>query len=119
VVLGDNPSVSVGPPLAMGWKAVQSESLDLEDYETSRPPRRQKRDLIIPKTMRVSWLRDAGYARTELTEVEDEIKLIKKYRQKNAHKGLWEKVREGVRSNDRSAHGDDAPAKTIRSAACA
>jgi hypothetical protein len=119
VILGDNPSVSVGPPLAMGWKAVHSDSLDMEEYETSRPPRRQKRDLIIPKNMRVSWLRDEGYARSELAEVEDEIKMIKKYRKTNAHKGLWEKVRESMRSNDRSAQVvvkkvDDTHAKRRR-----
>jgi hypothetical protein len=119
VILGDNPSVSVGPPLAMGWNAVQSDSLDLEEYETSRPPRRQKRDLIIPRNMRVSWLRDEGYARSELAEVEDDIKMIKKYRKTNAHKGVWEKVRESMRSNDRSAQVvvtqvDDASVKRRR-----
>jgi hypothetical protein len=119
VILGDNPSVSIGPPLAMGWKAVQSDSLDLEGYETSRPPRRQKRDLIIPRNMRVSWLREEGYARSEIAQVEDEIKMIKKYRKKNAHKGIWEKVRESVRSNDKSAEVvvtkvDDASVKRRR-----
>jgi hypothetical protein len=116
IVLGDNPAVSVGPPLAMSWKAVESVSLDLEEYETSRPPRRQKRDLIVPRTMRMDWLRDEGYSRHEVAEVENEIKVIKKYRQTNAHKGLWDKVRESVLSkNDKGIQGDDDSVKIKRS----
>jgi hypothetical protein len=108
LILGDNPSVSVGPPLAMSWKAVETKILDLEEYETSRPPRRDRRDLVVPRSMRVTWLRAEGYARSELAEVENEIKVIKKHRRTNARKGLWEKVREVVSSNDTSAQDDDA-----------
>jgi hypothetical protein len=114
LILGDNPSVSVGPPLAMGWKAVESEILDLEDYETSRPPRRERRDLVVPRSTRVTWLRNEGYARSELAEVENEIKVIKKHRRANARKGLWEKVREVISSNDTSAQDNDASIKRRR-----
>jgi hypothetical protein len=107
LILGDNPSVSVGPPLAISWKAVESKILDLEEYETSRPPRRERRDLVVPRSIRVNWLRAQGYARGELTEVENEIKQIKKHRLTNARKGLWEKVREVVRSNDTTIAQDD------------
>jgi hypothetical protein len=114
LILGDNPSVSVGPPLAMSWKAVESKILDLEEYETSRPPRRERRDLIVPRSMRETWLRAEGYARSELTEVENEIKVIKKHRRTNARKGLWEKVRGVVSSNDTSAQDNDASIKRRR-----
>lgn len=114
LILGDNPSVSVGPPIAMGWKAMKSEILDLEEYETSRSPRRKTRDLIVPRSMRVTWLRAEGYARSELTEVEGEIKVIKKHRRTSARKGLWEKVREVVSSNNRNAQDDDATITRIR-----
>jgi hypothetical protein len=114
LILGDNPSVSVGPPLAMSWKAVESKILDLEEYETSRPPRRERRDLIVPRSMRVTWLRAEGYARSELAEVENEIKVIKKHRRTNARKGLWEKVREVVSPNDTSAKDNDASSKRRR-----
>lgn len=114
LILGDNPSVSVGPPLGMSWKAVESKILDLEEYETSRPPRRDRRDLIVPRSTRVTWLRAEGYARSELAEAENEIIVIKKHRRTNARKGLWEKVREVVSSNDTSAQADDASIKRRR-----
>jgi hypothetical protein len=98
----------------MSWKAVESKILDLGEYETSRPPRRERRDLIIPRSMRVTWLRAEGYARSELAEVENEIKVIKKHRRTNARKGLWEKVRGVVSSNDTSAQDNDASIKRRR-----
>jgi hypothetical protein len=108
LILGDNPSVSVGPPIGMSWKAAESEILDLEEYETSRPPRRERRDLVVPRSMRVTWLRNEGYARSEMAAVENEIKGIKKHRKANARKGLWEKVREKISSNEKSANDTSA-----------
>jgi hypothetical protein len=92
VTLGDNPSVSVGPPLTIGWKAVDSIMLQLDEYEEARASRREKVNLIVPKSTRIDWLRDAGYARSELKAVEDDIAFIKKYRKKNAQPSLWERM---------------------------
>jgi hypothetical protein len=101
LILGDNPAVSGGPPLTIGWQAVKSDILDLDEYETSRPPRREKYDLIVPKLMRKNWLLGT-YTRRDLAKVEDEIKVIKKHRRRNAHKGFWEQVREVYGSSNRS-----------------
>jgi hypothetical protein len=91
LILGDNPAVSVGPPLSIGWEAVASVILDLDAYETSRPPRQDSSDLVVPRAMRVDWLREEGCARSEMARVENEIKVIKKHRLRNAP-GLWERV---------------------------
>ncbi len=34
--VGDNPSVSSGPPLTIGWEPVKTEELSIEDYEKRR-----------------------------------------------------------------------------------
>jgi hypothetical protein len=121
IVLGDNPSVSVGPPLAMGGETLYSETVNLDEYEKSRPPRREKCDMLLPRDTRLSWLREEGYARSEIKAAEDEIKVIKKHRRANAQKGLWEKVRVSVRSKKSTAlegklqSGDDEPAIRRRS----
>jgi hypothetical protein len=48
MVLGDNPSTSHGPPVQMGWDVMESSLLSLDDYETQRPPRRGRYQLVMP-----------------------------------------------------------------------
>jgi hypothetical protein len=96
--------VGGGVVLSEMGEAVPPEILDLEAYEMARPPRRKRRELVVPKKMRVRMLRDEGYASSDLAEVEDEIKVIKEHRRRNARKGPWEIVQEVFQySNDRSA----------------
>ena len=40
ITIGDSPFVSSGLPLSLGWRFVDADPLSLEDYEGSRPPRR-------------------------------------------------------------------------------
>jgi hypothetical protein len=40
ITIGDSPFVSSGLPLALGWRFVDADPLSLDDYEGSRPPRR-------------------------------------------------------------------------------
>lgn len=78
--LGDNPSVSVGPPLAMSNELAADFSLDIEAYEETRPPRRQKQELAVPRPIREDWLRDEGHSRGEFRQAEERILAIKKSR---------------------------------------
>mmetsp|Transcript_1929 Transcript_1929/g.5588 ORF Transcript_1929/g.5588 Transcript_1929/m.5588 type:complete len:402 (+) Transcript_1929:242-1447(+) len=51
--LGDNPSCSAaGPPITLGWKPVQSRTLDLDRYEERRPERRKKEEMVAPPEQR-------------------------------------------------------------------
>jgi len=80
MILGDNPSVSSGPPVTLDWTHQDVMECDLSQYEKSKPLRRSKSEICIPSYLRESWLRDQGYARSELTEVSKEIDMIKKGR---------------------------------------
>ena len=84
LALGDNPSVSVGPPLCLGRKVHARLSVSMEDYESTRPPRRCHQELAVPRPIREDWLREEGYSRGELKEVEEELLSIKKSRKHNA-----------------------------------
>lgn len=103
IILGDNPSVSSGPPVTIGWKSVESQSLNLSEYEEFREPRREKCDLILPRMTRTQWLRAAGYARSEMKAVDDQVQVIKKHRRRNSRPGLWEKLPFSVRRPSRKS----------------
>jgi hypothetical protein len=66
VMLGDNPSVSSGPPLGIEWKASYSRKLTVDEYEERSPPHRSPEDLRLPKAVRGRMLRKQGYTPQQL-----------------------------------------------------
>ena len=83
IELGDNPSCSVGPPLTIGWQYYDVSSSDVDDFEETRPPRRCKRQMIIPSSVRADILTDVGYSLKDILEVIDTIDKCKKLRKKS------------------------------------
>eukprot|EP00594_Rhizosolenia_setigera_P018778 CAMPEP_0178963434 /NCGR_PEP_ID=MMETSP0789-20121207/15023_1 /TAXON_ID=3005 /ORGANISM="Rhizosolenia setigera, Strain CCMP 1694" /LENGTH=297 /DNA_ID=CAMNT_0020647905 /DNA_START=18 /DNA_END=911 /DNA_ORIENTATION=- len=81
LVLGDNPSVSRGPPTSLSWNHKNEASIDLEKYESERMPRRTSAEMVMPHRVRASLLRDLHSA-TEVKQVITEIKKVKKDRQR-------------------------------------
>jgi len=88
IVLGDNPSVSCGPPITISWDAFESERFDLDEYEEYKPPARKQAQLHVPRITREDWLRNEGYARSELNAVSNEVRKIQKRRSALAEKEL-------------------------------
>jgi hypothetical protein len=52
MIMGNNPWTSHGCPLEIDWEEVGNYSLNLEDYEESRPPRRIRDELAMPGDLR-------------------------------------------------------------------
>lgn len=61
VVMGDHPCCTTGCPLSLGWEHSQAASVSVDDYETTRSPRRTRDDL------RTTW----DERRTMLCDVSD------------------------------------------------
>jgi hypothetical protein len=55
-VVGDNPTVLVGPPLSLGWEFVQKRAVPVDDYEKRKRPRTTS-DLRMASFTRNSILR--------------------------------------------------------------
>eukprot|EP00521_Asterionellopsis_glacialis_P013053 CAMPEP_0195295386 /NCGR_PEP_ID=MMETSP0707-20130614/17289_1 /TAXON_ID=33640 /ORGANISM="Asterionellopsis glacialis, Strain CCMP134" /LENGTH=228 /DNA_ID=CAMNT_0040356609 /DNA_START=197 /DNA_END=884 /DNA_ORIENTATION=- len=57
VIVSDNPSVSSGPGIGLGWCYDQKlRKFELEDYEEAHPPRRKTCEIQIPKDLREQML---------------------------------------------------------------
>jgi hypothetical protein len=87
-ILGDNPSTTQGPPLTIDWIPMRSCSLSIDEYEQSRPPRRQKDKMIVPKSIRMDWLREEGYSRGELKEAELVVVKARKGREASSKQSV-------------------------------
>jgi len=84
--IGDNPAVSCGPPLGLDWDYNPDEiEVDLEVYETYRPPRRNKDDIVVPPQVRESILVDDwGVPFSEVRKATNETEDIKQMRIESA-----------------------------------
>lgn len=101
IILGDNPAVSCGPPVAVGSTEVSTDTLSIEEYENHRGPRRIKESLLIPPSLREDLLREEGYCRSEIRDVEADVNKIKKFRKKNARENILKRVQHSASRNQR------------------
>ena len=72
--ISDNPSVSCGIGLGIGWESIDSLQCSVDEWEIYRPPRRTKSNLIIPQYLRTQILRNE----CEITDkqINDSLKQI-------------------------------------------
>jgi hypothetical protein len=92
MVIGDNPSVSSGAPVQIGWvpQATMTRNLDL--YEHLRAgSRRHKRTLLLNVPQRATILLKAGHPLEDIVEATMKADLIRKSRVENLKKQGWER----------------------------
>eukprot|EP00339_Tiarina_fusa_P002755 CAMPEP_0117010054 /NCGR_PEP_ID=MMETSP0472-20121206/8963_1 /TAXON_ID=693140 ORGANISM="Tiarina fusus, Strain LIS" /NCGR_SAMPLE_ID=MMETSP0472 /ASSEMBLY_ACC=CAM_ASM_000603 /LENGTH=286 /DNA_ID=CAMNT_0004712497 /DNA_START=31 /DNA_END=891 /DNA_ORIENTATION=+ len=76
--LGDNPSVSYGPPIQLDWDYEQHDALDLDEYEDAHPPRRTLRQMVLSYYHRknvLTW--QYGYSEEVLKKAKKDAERIK------------------------------------------
>lgn len=99
IQVGDNPSVSGGVPLTIGWEYDKDATavLNVEEYEENRPPRRSMQDMAVPKKLRNKMLIESGHSRSEVTQAVRTTIRDKNSRRRtinNLHLQAYEEVRE-------------------------
>jgi len=75
IILGDNPSVSRGPPLALNWQPINFERFTLEEFEERFGPGGLAKKVSFRS--REEWLREIGHRSESLRRVCEEIEYIK------------------------------------------
>ncbi|CAB9519816.1 expressed unknown protein [Seminavis robusta] len=65
---GCNPGCRIGVSLELDWEIQDEQTIGIDEYETSRPTRRDRGELNIPSEMRMQMLRDSGYSRGEILQ---------------------------------------------------
>jgi hypothetical protein len=107
IILGDNPSVSSGPPLSIAWKEFESSTVSIDAYErsflnldsttssasSSSSQRRTKEQMVVPRHLREEWVRRSeryGASRAEMNQAVLTVNIVRKQRQQSArdHKRL-------------------------------
>lgn len=80
-VAGDNPCVTSGVPLSIGWGYLQHDPISLDDYESNRGPPRDKIEMMVPAAVRRSMLRDEfGVTLSEMNAAMKEVNITKRQR---------------------------------------
>lgn len=84
--LGDNPSCTCGPPISLDWGFDPSvHCFDLKTFEDTKPPPREKSEMLVPRAVREAWLTDAGFARSEIAAAVRDVTRAKARRNQTAH----------------------------------
>lgn len=79
--MGDNPAVSSGAPLMIGWKAQSTSTRNLDLYEYMHPQRRHgRKQLAIPVQDRAQILLKRGYSLTDIASAAMTVEEIKRQR---------------------------------------
>jgi hypothetical protein len=84
VILDVNSSVSSGPLLTMSWEAQASLYVSLDEYEASRPARRQNEEMYVAHEIREDWLLRAGYDRSDFDFAEIDMSIQKTEKERAA-----------------------------------
>eukprot|EP00531_Pseudo-nitzschia_arenysensis_P013467 CAMPEP_0116134918 /NCGR_PEP_ID=MMETSP0329-20121206/10913_1 /TAXON_ID=697910 /ORGANISM="Pseudo-nitzschia arenysensis, Strain B593" /LENGTH=181 /DNA_ID=CAMNT_0003629683 /DNA_START=173 /DNA_END=718 /DNA_ORIENTATION=- len=90
-MLGDNPAVSEGVPLTIGWKPQSSYSMDIDLFESMRCSvrRRGRKQLLISSMRRVQSLVEAGYSLEKIGETIVQVDTAKHLRFESATESGW------------------------------
>jgi len=90
-ILGDNPAVTEGVPLALDWDHQNQYKVNVEMYEFTRAPvrRKSRRKLMMSSTTRFRTLIEAGYSLEDIGDVAMEVRNAKAQRLKSVQAFGW------------------------------
>jgi hypothetical protein len=95
-IAGDNPCVTSGVPLSIGWGYYQNKSIELDHYELNKGPPRDKIEMMVPAAVRRKMLNDEfGVSVTEINKQMRDVNITKSQRRQTVafeHMEAWTDV---------------------------
>jgi hypothetical protein len=88
--LGDNPAVSSGPPIGLGWAYLPSVRVDIDFYEANvrKPAPRTRKDFFLTPQKRFHLLLDEwGFSVTAICRAKDQASEVRYQRQMSVFGG--------------------------------
>lgn len=88
MTLGDHPSAATGPPVTLDWEKVARERcIALDEYEASRSPRRNRKQLKLSMRDRKGILQKQ-FTAEEVNKAWSEAKAIREQRRETIQRGM-------------------------------
>ena len=86
-ILTDNPAVTGGPPLGLGWRYKAAPKVyHVNEWEAMRNPyRRSSEQLVLPRDVRTSILLDLGYSQKEVADMIRQSLRVKNQRKQTVN----------------------------------
>lgn len=100
-IAGDNPCVTSGVPLGIGWGYIEHKPIELEYYESNKGQPRDKIEMLVPAEVRKKLLRDEfGVPMKDLNESIRSVNIAKRQRRSTVatqHLEAWTQVKESTK----------------------
>ncbi len=100
-IAGDNPCVSKGVPLSIGWGFYQHDSINLDTYESNKGPPRDKIEMMVPEDVRKQMLvQEFKVSLNEINAAIKSVNISKKQRRQtvaNEHMEGWEEAMQSAK----------------------
>lgn len=96
-ILCENPAVSSGPSIGIGWRYVENEPLSVREYEKSRGPlRRLPSEFLLSRPVRDDLVRYLGYTDREIASTLRSLNKAKFKRRQTTNNLPAQKVEEAI-----------------------
>lgn len=77
IIVGDNPAIMTGCPITIAWDHVNVIDVSIDDFEATKPPRRQMAELRIPSKFRDEILKSLGFTSDEIKKAMRAANIIR------------------------------------------
>ncbi len=99
MILGDNPAVSDGAPVTIGWDAHDFEIVDVDCFEATRPKNKRQSSMKLPVEDRAAILLQNGYSIKQLAKTLQQVEEIQRQRAESSELTKWDRVNEFAESS--------------------